>query len=191
MNVNIHLFCIKVSSEIEETASAEMADLVVCVNLHYCLPTICIRHTAGWVTGGVGSEACREGLLWLANLQGHLPRLPLLSSLSSHHITVRIQNLSFLRGLFVKLICSKEKEKMELVWLLHIQLWDLYCKQTAIHWEDKSNSIFTAFGWSADGEIISLKLSLPTFVINCDKDKLNDERYEKKDAPTDVWESFS
>lgn len=86
MSVNIHLFCIKVSSEIEETASAEMADLVVCVDLHYRLPTICIRHTAGWVTGEVGSEACREGLLWLVNLQGHLPRLPLLCPRSANII---------------------------------------------------------------------------------------------------------
>lgn len=44
----------------------------VYVEVHYLLPTICISHTAEWLTGGVGSEACREGLLWLVYLQGHL-----------------------------------------------------------------------------------------------------------------------
>lgn len=80
----------------------------------------CTYHRAGWVTG-VGSEAYREGLWRLVNLQGHLLRLLLLSLLSSHHISVRIHKASvslymiFCWAWLPKLISSEDKKKMELV----------------------------------------------------------------------------
>lgn len=97
----------------------------------------CIYHTAKRVTGGVGTEACREGLLWLVNFQGHVPWLLLLPRLA---------------------------HKRKGSGLLVSQMRCISNSQQFIVFND-SNSIFIACEWRADGEIIKFRYPLLPFTV--------------------------